>query len=303
MTSLLEAIDKIYYLIYAINILTLIGSMLSFIVFSRRVFKKSSIGVYCKCLAISDLFVLVNLCLGIATSILNYPLINYNDAVCKLIVFISGGFSPIPGWILVVFSIDQLITVSRRSQTSRFFNKSWFQYTLIAGIFVFNCVLYSPSLVLNGILNVTINENISYVGCESVSIVMPIVYLTEACFIPIGILLLTTSLTIRVMVKSRNRTLLVSLSSSKSSISQTNVRHRKVRELKYAFNSIILNIVFVLCSTPLVVYYILPKTDYLASYVFSTFGFLFFYLNFSLHFWIHLTVNPVFKKELISVCV
>ena len=130
---------------------------------------------------------------------------------------------------------------------------------------------------------------------------MPIVYLTEACFIPIGILLLTTSLIIRVMVKSRNRTLLVSLSSSKSSISQTNVRHRKARELKYAFNSIILNIVFVLCSTPLVVYYILPKTDYLASYVFNTFGFLFFYLNFSLHFWIHLMVNPVFKKELISV--
>jgi hypothetical protein len=138
----------IIYSMYGVNCLGLIGSVISIVIFSRKKFAKKSIGVYCKCLAIFDLFVVFNLVVKITEIIIKQPIFNRYEIVCKLITFISSGISPIPGWILAAFSLDQLICVSNETIKQRFsFTKNrWFQYSLIIGIFIVHFGMYSPAL-------------------------------------------------------------------------------------------------------------------------------------------------------------
>jgi hypothetical protein len=271
-------------LIYGVNFMTILGSLLTFIIFSRKAFEKSSISVYCKALAIFDLFVVFNLVSGLTSIISNISLNNDYDFFCKLIYFISTGISAIPGWILVAFSIDQLIIVCITDRF-RFFKKRRFQYSLILGIAIFHCVLYSPVFFFTGVLNVT-TENGTIKICQNSSFVMPILYLFESNIIPFTFIVVCTALIVRILFRSRK----------KIATELVVPRRRQVRDLKFAFNSVILNILFIVFIIPLILSYILPL-DFSTFNFFNTVSFTLFYLNFALHFWIHLCFNSIFRKE------
>ena len=286
MEDILRSIDIIYTSILGINCMTILGSVLSFIIFSRKAFEKSSIGFYCRFLAVFDLFVIYNFGLGLATTTLKTSFISKYDIICKLAFFISSGVSSIPGWILVVFSFDQLIIVSR-TERFQFFKKRWFQYSIILTIFLVQCSIFIVTFFSNGIVYITI-QDFTFPSCESFSLAMPIVYLVEASLFPFVLIIISMFFVVRGLIKSRQKIV---------SIQQTNVRRN--RDCKFAFNSVILNLLFILFTFPLIVYYIIPRGDYFLFSLINAICFIFYYLNFALHFWVHLAFNSIFRKELL----
>ena len=287
----------ISYLTYSFTILTLIGSIFTFIVFSKKVFEKCSIGLYCKSLAIFDLFVFSNLIVGFIPMVINYDFPSYIDWVCKSYGYIIGIFTPMSGWVLVFFSLDQLITVSMTKRFA-FFKKKLFQYSLIIGLFVFHCLFYIPGIFSFGVVNVTTSDHITESSCSTISIIMPIIFLFESTILPLIILIVLTYKVIRILVESRMKIINES-TSNPSSMSRRRSSMRRAHDYKFAFNSVILNIMHIVLSLPLVLYYTIPSNSYeydLADLL-KSLAFFFFFFNFFLHFWVHFFVNSIFRKE------
>ena len=308
MSDLKELADYIYYFIYCINFMGILGNICSFIVFSRPTFAKSSIGVYCKFLALFDLFTLFNLVNGLVAFIIGYSPLNNLTYICQLGFYITVGISPIPGWILVLFSIDQLITVSMTKRFG-FIKTKWFQYALIAAVFLFHCGIYSPVVLMVGVHNITDdNGTVLFLSCDSFTLILPLFYLVESSLVPFTVMVVTTSRIVQLLVQSRRRTSeLGSNHSAESNRSETTTTAkndqknssaiRRARNLKYGFNSVILNILFIILTFPVVVLYIFPQDYFLLYNLIDSICMVFFYLNFALHFWVHFTVNSIFRNQ------
>lgn len=242
MGNIRETLNIITYLTLAVSIMGLIGSLLQIIIFSWQVFKKSSIGVYGRFLAIFDILIILNSTIEVSTLVENVLAINKYEWVCKLEYYYESSISPLPGWILMSFSIDQLITISRTERFS-FSKKKCFQFSLILVLFIFHCGVYIPVICI-----------------------------------------------LRALFRYRSRIYLKKMPSA--------MKARRIRDIKLAFNSVVLNILFILLSSPLVVYNLYPKNllPDIADFL-EALAILAFYLNFSLHFWVHLCVYSVFRNE------
>ena len=274
--------------------MTILGSLFSFVIYSRKAFERSTIRTYCRALAIFDLFMLVPFLVGFIGALQNISITTENDFWCKFVNFIAVGLSPIPGWILVVFAFDRLIAVSM-TKRFEFAKKKWFQYSLIAGLFVFHCALYSPVFVLVGVLMIPVEGGIN-TTCDTVSLLIPIIYLLESSIVPFIIIIITTAFIVRLLVRSRRRTSVVKeLGNRRRSITI------KSKELKFAFNSVFLNFFFIALTSPQLFHYIFPEEDYNLNDLVTTICFVFFYLNFALHFWVHLVTNSVFRNEFLVI--
>ena len=284
----------ISYLTYAVNFLTIVGSILSFIIFSRRAFERSTIGIYCRALAIFDLFVIFNFSVGIASIAMNYPLMVNTDWLCKTISYISPVFSSMSGWTLVAFSLDQLITVSLTKRFI-FFKKIWFQYSLILGLFILHCLIFTPMIFSSSVTNKTIDANISTLICNTEWLALPIIILVEGTFIPFVILFILTAIIVGYLAKSRSQTI-NQLSSSLPSV--RNQMRRRRKEFKYAFNSVILNIMHILLTSPITIIASIHFNDIGLYIIIAAVGYFIYSLNFALHFWIHFLVNSFFRNEL-----
>ena len=279
-----------------IDFTTVLGSLFTFVVFSRKVFENSSIRIYCRALALFDLFILAPLLTGLIGEIIGDSFTNHIDFWCTFTNFVNIGISPISAWILVVFSFDRLIAVSM-TKRFEFAKKKWFQFSIIAGLFIFHCVLYSPVFILIGLLNITSTDGTyTYTSCDTTSLIIPIIYLIESSIVPFIIIIITTACIVRLLIKSRRRT----------SVGQEFANRRrsitiKGKELKFAFNSIALNVLLVLLLSPILFHYIFPDEDYDLNELVTTICFVFAYLNYALHFWVHLGVNSVFRNEVLII--
>lgn len=195
-----DTLDKI---VYGFNALSIIGSILSIIVYSRKAFEKSSFGFYCKWVSIFDLVNIVNLGFGIASLIVNSSFINYYDSICKIYYYILAVTSSLPIWILVIFSFDQVIIVSR-TERFQFFKKRWFQYTCISTIIVFQSAIYTSLIVLSGVQNAQI-QNTTFSFCTVYSNVVPIVFLVESKLIPFLLIIISMYFLVSILIKSRKK--------------------------------------------------------------------------------------------------
>jgi hypothetical protein len=280
-TDIINVFGKLFL---AIHFMTILGSAISCIIFSRKAFKKSSIGIYCRSLAVFDLYITYNFVLGIVTLFPNTEFILASDLICKLAYFISSGISSIPGWVLVAFSFDQLIIVSRTDRF-KFFD---FQHSIILTILLVQCATSTPTIFYSGLRVYLLENNMTFFSCDSFSIVMPIIYLIESCTIPFVLIIVSTSLIVRILIKSRRNI--------STGLQATAQMTRRRQEYKFAFNSVVLNVLFIVLTFPLLLSYIV-SINLLIKQIF----FALFYLNFALHFWVHLAFNSIFRNEFFKV--
>ena len=109
----------------------------------------------------------------------------------------------------------------------------------------------------------------------------------ETCLIPFVILTIATLLTIRQLFKSSN------------SIERIGnlTKERKSRDRKYAITSVSLNIISLVLKLPSAFSLILIAFfNYFNLYLYNI-GFLLFFLNASLGFFIHMVTNSLFRKD------
>ena len=278
----------------------IIGNVLSFLVFSRKAFAKSSINIYCRALAIFDSFIVVYLILTILTWYVNTFSTQKYTISCRIMYFFNTTFSPISGWILVAFGIDQAICVSN-TQRFQYTKKLSFQIGLIIFLAIFHIGAYIGLPIQLEVKNITIvvyGFNVTLQSCALGNIpnVKPYLttYLIESNIVPFVIMILTTVYIVRVLRNSTKRV-----------VSQLNVANSKsmksARQKKYALSSVVLSILFILLTAPTAAVLIFPSGDF----VYDSFTFrimsIFFNINYSCHFFSHFIVNSIFRNEFLNM--
>ena len=282
-------------------IIGLIGNVLAFLVFSRKAFARSSINIYCRGLAISDCFMIAYTIFTVGSQYVTTYSVNKYTITCKIMYFFLTTISPVSGWILVAFSIDQAICVTN-TQRFQFTKRRNFQIGVLVFLAIFHTGAYIGIPILLELKNITVvayGYNITAQTCALTNIpnMKPIlfIYFVESNILPFIIMVLTTAYIIWELRKSTRR--LETSFSTKS----VNSNSKKSRQKRYALNSVALSLLFITLTCPVVVEVLFPSGDY----VYDTFAYricsFFFYMNYSCHFFTHLIVNSVFRREFLTM--
>ena len=269
----------------AVIVIGFIGNVISIIVFSRKTLRNNSISTYCTSLAIVDCLTLIHLTNIIYYFIYNVYLNDQNSPFCAIahttIIYISG----IPPWIMIAFSLDKLL--SMRTSSISVIKKKWFQWSIVVAISLFHIGLYIYFPIL-----IKLSEIFpGFFICDVFSIgffnIHMILFLLETCLIPFVILTITSILTIRVLIKSRN------VAMKAGQVSQG----RKSRDRKFAFSSLTLNTIFIVLKLPSFIFFILSSFFSYFDVYFYNISILFFFVNTSMGFFVHLVTNSLFRRE------
>lgn len=266
----------------------ILGNILSYFVFSRTVFRKNSISVYCRALAIFDCFTISQLATDIALVFYDIYPADLSDTWCKLSFYINTAGSSIPAWILVAFAVDKTMSM-RKSQRFEFMKKRSFQYGAIAVIVLFNLILYIEIPIL---IHRIPSPDTNALSCTTSSIafenIISGIVLFQANLIPFGVMMASSILIIRVIGKSRR----------KSIVAKMAIQKRKSRDFKFAITSLTFNFVFITLRVPLVLYYILNSVGIDFGNDFFQIATLLFFMNASISFLVYFVSNSLFRREL-----
>lgn len=286
----------------AVISLGLIGNVLNFLVFSRKTFRKKSISIYCRALAIFDSYTLINLIFDTQSQYLNINWSIKYSIACKIFYFVSAGISPISSWILVLFSIDQIISLSS-SKRLRFIKNRGVPILLILILVIFHIFIYTFIPVLLEIKNVTVeNLNMTIASCSinnlPYSQIFESFYLIESSFLPFLITLFTSSLLLNRIYNAKRK---LSSVFNLNPVTKLKSNVKISKRIKFGLDSVTLNGIFIFFTSPLVIYLIFPTGNYLNDIFNEKFISIFFYLNFSIPFAAHFVVNSLFRSNFLSM--
>lgn len=79
------------------------------------------------------------------------------------------------------------------------------------------------------------------------------------------------------------------------------MKARKLRDIKFAVNSVVLNILFVCLKLPLALAYVKSSKPFETHTVYAVGAAFLFYLNFSVSFCVHLVSNAIFRREVVRI--
>ena len=277
------AINAIEVVVIAIG---LIGHLLTIIIFLRKIFRNNSISTYCISLAIADSLSIIRLINIIYFLPYNAYLMDLNEAYCKVESYAEVLVSAIQPYIMVAFSIDKIL--SMRTSSIAIIKKKWFQCSVVAGIALFHIGLYMyyPILVRRSeVFPWYYLCDVTTIGLVTMHLIL---LLIENSLIPLVLLMITSIITIRLLLKSSSR------------IGRL-TNERKSRDRKYAISSVTLNIICIVLKLPLAIFYILLGFFNYYNVYLPNVGYLLFYLNTSMGFLIHIVTNSLFRKEFLVI--
>ena len=212
--------------------ISLIGNLISIIIFSKKTFRNNSISTYCIALSIDEFFALFQFATDIGILAFNVNLIDQSETICKVFSYIFAIYNAVQPCILVAFSVDKLLNM--RISPIGIIKKKWFQWSVVVGIVIFNVLLYLELPIL-----VKRREIVpGYIICDQTTVgflpTLMIVIVLETCIIPFIIMIVSSLLTIRLLIKSRN---------SIERVGNVAI-DRKSRDQKFAVSSVTFNILF-----------------------------------------------------------
>lgn len=271
----------------SVNLVGILGNIISFVIFSRSAFSKNSIGVYCRALALFNCFTLNQLAADVALFFYDSYPPDFIDIYCKLSYYITVVGSSITAWILVAFSVDKMLSMKKQPRFD-FIKKRSFQLGLIVGIFFFHLVLYIelPILLYSG-LDPKLNETKCIKPYDSI---IGALYLVEASLIPFIVMVYSSVVIIRTIGQSRR----------KSIVGKEAVRKRRTRDFKFALTSLSLNFLFISLKLPLVLFYALSSVGFLLNDDYFQIATLLFFANASISFFVYVASNSLFRRELVD---
>ena len=263
----------------------LIGNIISIIIFSRKTFRNNSISTYCIALSINEFLSLFRFATSLGNIAFNVNLQDQSDILCRVYNYITTVHSSVQPLILVAFSIDKLL--SMRTSSIAILKKKWFQCSVVATIVLFNILLYLPLPILIKRREVVPGRVICDLNTIGFLPTFMILVVLETCLVPFIIMIGSSIITIRLLIKSRN-----------SVARNGNVsKDRKSRDNKYAVSSVSFNIMFLVFRSPVMVYYTLFAFYNYYNVYFFNFSLFLMYLNSASFFFIHLVSNSLFRRE------
>jgi hypothetical protein len=191
-------------------------------------------------------------------------------------------------WIMVALAVDKLLCM--RVNSIAILKKKWFQWSVVATIVLINIALY-----INMPISMKRREiSPGYFKCDLTTIkfffVNVIINLVETSFIPFIVMIITSILTTRKLIDSRNAVMKTTGKVSKE---------RKSRDTKYAITSLSFNVLFIFLKLPSAIFFTLNAFFHYYNMYFARIVTLTFYLNSSLSFLVHLVTNSLFRQELL----
>lgn len=264
-----------------------IGNVISFLIFSRKTFRKNSISTYCRALAIFDMLIVYQLVIDLA-SLDNVYLPYLNDSLCKFYYFATVVVTTVPGWILVTFSLDKTLSM-RRNNKIVVLKKKWFQWLVVTLIALINLLIYLEIPIDLKLEPYPFYPNLYYCDWSTLPYFKAIIflYLFESGLVPFAIMLASSIFTIYMIRKSRRS---VERAGKIDTI-------RRSRDIKYAISSLAFNFLYVTLKIPLIILYILFAYNLSINDYFATVAIFMFFLNSSASFFIHFASNLLFRKE------
>ena len=266
----------------SVNLTGIIGSIISFIVLCRKAFRNNSINTYGRAFALFNCLSIIQL-IKDAYRFTNQTIqLNNSDVVaCKIFFYLWMQFTSIPGWMFVAFSVDN--TLNMRTSPQRIIKSKWFQSSVITGIVLFNLLLYSELLFSLKLEPIGDNYecNIIFISYYNIFVY---VELFASCLIPFTIMIVSSSVTIKLLWKSR------SLLLERNGLA---FKKRKNRDVRYAVSSVVFNMFFIVTKLP---FMIAPFSN---SVYFLEVSILLLLINCSSVFFIHLAINSIFRRELL----
>lgn len=273
-------------------IIGLIGNVLSVVVFSRKTFRKNSISIYCRALAIADSVVIVkSLTYFIGSFFWGRSFQAESLIYCKIYSLIHTGIAAIPSWILVVFSIDKMLCVTRSKRLEFWLKKIKIHLGIVFAIVIINCLAYVfvpiyfqllPTITTSGNGNVTIVSFSCGTSDIKVFQIIGALFLYETSVLPFVLMMITTVVTILILVNSRKR--MEEAMAPAENMRVSGIGKRKSRDVNYAINSIVLNILFIVFQVPYVLATIYPSQDPIYIAILNPGSHLWFYFNFCMPF-------------------
>jgi hypothetical protein len=275
---------NIFAIITVVVILSgLVGNIVSIVIFSRKTFRKNSISIYCRAMAIFDSFTIYMAIIDFYLLLYSYYIAMYSDFMCKFINYIMYAFGSIPGWILIAFSVEKVLSLKRVTTGMK---RPIVHYAIVIGIVLFNLLLYIEIPIFLKLLPVEM-YGITFLFCDPSSLyfaeALSVIFLIQGSIIPFVVLLASSLITIKLLKDSRRQ---VSMIDNK----------RMSRDTKFAVTSLIFNFLFIILKLPLLY---CSSVGYMVvnNYLLQVANLLFF-VYFSIGFWIHFVSNSLFRREL-----
>lgn len=284
--SQVEPIPKI--LIDVTILVGLLFNSLTFMVFSRKPFKSNSMGVYCRFLAIADSFIVVALIFDVVSYSLGRPLDSSSDLACKLYYYIITSLSSVSVWIIIALNIDKLLAMLNKTNKFTFVGAKWFPPTIVATIYVLNLVQFVEIPLFIALSNLTIS-NTTFLICNGPEDdqfeYIAYMFLINSNVVPFVLMIVITIVTSMCLFRSARKLL-------KNTTANESYQRRHKRDIKFAFSSVALSLVFVVFQVPVVFGFMFKFT---LELLFDILLWLFF-LNFASRFLGHFVFNSIFRE-------
>ena len=290
-------ITVLVFILPVVLVMGAIGNIFSFIIFSRDKFRKTSFSLYFRVLAFSDTFTLLYIINDIPNVLYGQDLQNRSYFWCKTFRYWLYAIAPVSGWLLVVISLDRMLSIIRPNKFL-FLKKKQTQATICFVNLAYNLIFYIPLIVYKDYqeqenLNSSNLTEIIYkcVNLEQEKIV-DWLDLFNSTILPFLIMAISTSITVTKLFKSRSKTTAEAKPNTKL----------KQRDTKFAITSVALNLFFFIFNLPVCVLYLLADfiyiedVDYVLIFCVTLIT---YYLNFGVVFYVNLVTNSMFRNELL----
>lgn len=216
----------------------LIGNTLTFLIFYRKRFDKVSFVLFMKVKMLSDSFILLHSFRHFISYIYQVDVTNMSRFLCKIAeysVYVASSVS----YLMLTFIVgDRMISIKYPNRFD-FLKKPLVQYLLIMIAFTYSALFYIMMPVYYD-LGLVANETVCAIHSPQSTIVF-IFYLVNQTFITLAINNTLTFITMASVFKSRNK-----LKQNRKSLADN-------RDIKFAVNSIALDLLCFVCKTPMVV--------------------------------------------------
>ena len=278
------------YIHVAVCLFGLIGDVFALIIYSRSIYSNTIFSTYFRILCIFDLLSLISKAEYFLKQYQIFDIRVVSNIACKIDFYFLYVLPSISAWMLVIISLDRFVSIFKPFKFL-YRKKPKFQLMVCLFLIIINTILFIPILVLTNIdysfeNNETSGANMTCIMAEE--LVIDWIYVILCTFIPFIIMLISTILTLKILFQSRKN--------------QATNNSLKKKDVKFAFTSILLNILFFILTFPFNFYMIIEiliEIDYFVDNIIYDSLSILYYLNYGTLFYVSYIVNTSFRREFI----
>lgn len=276
---------SVYFVIPTIIfVFGLIGNCLGLIVLKSEKLKKiGPIRTY-RFLFITDTVYLFSILKTNIQVVYGVDIVTLSNLSCKLFTYFLNALASVPPMLLVYISIERFLSIKKADKSHLLRNKTSQRIYFLA-IICFNFIFYMPVLLIYE-LKEAHNSSMSDPVCtfsDSGNILFVMIF-TNRIFLPFLLMFTATILLIQTIFSSRNRI-------QANYTFRENYRFRK--DVKFAFTSITINIMFIILNLPFILVYFLFRFDMIMLVLTLNL----FLISYAINFYLILVSNYLFRKQ------